>query len=46
VHGEINGSNLDIPFSGLVRIQYHRNRTVQVKKRMRNFIKTVANSKT
>jgi hypothetical protein len=35
-----------IPFSGLVRIQYHRNRTMQVKRRMRNFMKTVAKSKT
>lgn len=35
-----------IPFSGLVRIQYQMYRTVQVNKRMRNFMKTVANKRT
>lgn len=38
--------SFDIPFSGLVRIQYQQYSTVQVNKRMRNFINTVANNST
>jgi len=42
----LDNVNLDIPFSGLVRIQYHMNSTLQVNSRMRNFMKTVAKSRT